>query len=382
MGRPTIPGDTTLRDFLDPEGVKDRTIHAGCADVDTRNGIIKVKFDGHGSNGRFTNIPLLWASFPERGRGAWGRYMPCKNDRLKITFDYDDSIRAVGYDVLAGKQGIADGRVGWPQINDAVEAGVLPYFPELSEGEFDFMSIGGAYVHGSDRGVLTLTGGLFAQLQLDPDGATVLGTARQYKLGAGVSTVTLGEVRRLDPTSAQDVSIGPWNPSGLEQEFQVKVSKSVGGVESKQARFAIGGIASDVAIEIGANGSPRRMVLETFDTAGVAPLMTMEADSTGAFDLTSVVQIKYTAPIIDVAGGQVKLGTAPTGGVLNGASFGSGASTAETATKAKLKSLKMGWVGGNPTYADLTALSAVIEQYVSAITSAVQSATSKTVMVT
>lgn len=298
-GRDLSPGENPYGNILDPKGVHDRTIRCLVHGVDNKNGFVTLEMDAFPSVGRYATVPLLWASFPDpaHGLGAWGRYMPFQQDCLKVSFDYDDRPHIVGYDVVgnSNKENVADGRAGWPQARRAQEAGKLPFFKPLESGEYDFMSIGGAYIKGSSLGQLLLA---VDDTNITVDGSTtsINGEAIEYKFTSTGCVIRYGQVRRALPppfvgevagTVTQPNPLALWNTDGTKNEFQVEINNLLPIIGPSPAipvaRFAIGNVSTSIGPDLSSSvvPSPRLFALETFDPTGLIKTFMFESDLAG-----------------------------------------------------------------------------------------------------
>jgi hypothetical protein len=391
MARPPVKGERTWYGVVDPKGVHDRTIVAIVANISADDGFITLDFDGLPSSGRPATVPWLWASFPVQGQGAWGRYMPFPTDVVKVSFDYDDSPRIVGYDTKANSPDIADGKAGWPKIKRAAASGTLPRFQPLKSGEFDFMSIGGAYIFGSATGQLTLAAGP-ATITITKSTNALQTEATQYTLGSGYNKIRFGQVRRTSPTSPGEVAgtfnlpdpTAVWNPDGSASEFQIQLYKTIGAVATAAARMAMGTVTSDSGInETGTDVSGnRKFVLEVFDPTGLVSLghMEMVNDGSVAFGsaLATAFKVNMPSATAEVKTAHVNLGLAPSGGAVEGATLGTVLKVVNTVFEAALASVPA--AGGPP--AQISALCAALKTWADGIATCIQQATSNTVKVT
>jgi hypothetical protein len=285
-GRQRVPGEKPNRGILDPHSVRNRTIRGVIDGINTDNGFASLTYDGLPSSGRCTSIPWLWASFPEEGVAAWGRYMPYTGDTLKIAFDYDETPHAIGYETRAGKMGIGDGRAGHPEINAAADSGAILQFTKLQSGEYDFMSAGGSYIYGSNTGELLLSGG-DVSLDLVKFEDIIIGQSGLYNLRNDSSYVNFGNVRRFDDVTGIDSSIGAWNPTGINKELNININHISNNIQVNTARFGIGNLATDTTIELtNLTSLPKLLAIDLYDeTASNNKIWSLEVDNLGSTNL-------------------------------------------------------------------------------------------------
>jgi hypothetical protein len=309
MGRFLNPGEEEFSNIMDPYGIHDRTLRARLDTVSLDGGFTTFSMLGSPSSGRSASLPWLWVSFPEGDpgqppsdvrSGAWGRYMPFQNDIVKVSFDYDDTPHIVGYDMLAALDrkhyGAGDGKSGYIAITKARESGVVhPNFRTLQPGEYDFMSIGGAYIYGAADGTLHLESGItYCHISNAADEIGMATTS--LRIDGRTSMLRYGQVRRESLTSPGDyTALGPWNPTGSGQEFDVKLTRTVTGAEKLDvARFAIGNVANDLMVELSANsGLPKLLDLQLYNPSGLASVWSTEVDQLGSTEIASLTALSY-----------------------------------------------------------------------------------------
>lgn len=310
-GRTLNPGESLKPgDILNPGGVHDRTIRAHISTCDAPNGVIKLDHYGFSALGREATIPWLWASFRSKTETAWGRYIPFDTDMVKVSFDYDDKPHIVGYDVIAGDPKKSGPDVGWAGLREAYENDEIPDFFTLNPGEFDFKSVGGAYIFGSDGGELLLQGGL-ATIDLDKGTNEILSTARLHVDVATSSEIRFGEVRRPVPVVLTESSVGPWNPTSLGQEFDVNLKYNDGATDHNIARLGIGNLATDTSVEMAGSGMPKLLAVELYDTAGIMKVFNLEVDSIGSTSISAQTapnfNIDYPLATVNINGREIVL---------------------------------------------------------------------------
>jgi hypothetical protein len=225
-GRREVPGEKGVSGVLDQRAVLNRTIRAQVSAVNPENGYVILTYENMPSGGKYATVPPLWMSFPDSATNsgpAWGRFMPQQSDLVKVSFDYDDRPHIVGYDIKAGKDDVADGESGWPQLlsqyqssrqgTDPDRAKFAQFIP-LNPGEFDFMSSGGSYIYGNNRGKLYLAGGSVS-VSLTRNDLRLSQRAQLWTHNADDSEFRFGQVRRLDPTDQLEKPVG----SGQDKEL-------------------------------------------------------------------------------------------------------------------------------------------------------------------
>jgi hypothetical protein len=280
--------------------------------VDCADGFVRLKHDGMPGQGRAASIPWLWASFPDpategsKRKGAWGRYIPFENDLLKIGYDWDDKIHVLGYDTKYYSENTSADRCGWGQITTH-SAGdnplVLSQFRVLRSGEYDFMSIGGAYIFGSDKGVLHLEGGP-AQLNLVKPDNSINSIAQAYQITSQASQIRYGQVRRfnLTPLPAMgDIAAAPWNPTGEFVEHQILLQQLVtpSPVPLAVVRHAMGHVTTNPPIGGGipeistTTGQLKRFAFEVFDSTGLIPVYQDEVDTSGSQTVSASLATQF-----------------------------------------------------------------------------------------
>lgn len=313
--RPSVPGEGDYSNIMDPMSVHNRTLRVWIMDVVSDEGFVTVDFDGQASAGRPASIPWLWASFPtptaegQKRYGAWGRYIPFKGDLLKATFDWDDKMHIVGYDTKYHGSNVSGWECGWKQITDASigdDPLLLSQFRTLQSGEYDFMSIGGAYIYGAADGTLHLEGGP-AQFNLVKADNSFNGIAQAWKSTADQSAIRYGQVRRFSvtptPFGVGDIAIPPWNPDGSYVEHQVLLQKNLAGVAMPVARLAIGNVTTNLPMGGGApdisttTGQIKRFALDIYDESGVLQLYNDEVDMMGNQSVSAPTATQFNVAV-------------------------------------------------------------------------------------
>jgi len=280
-GRHYVPGDRSQHANIGRNHVFDRTIRAQITGVDSTNGYAIITYAGLPSGGKFATVAPLWLSVPNPivGGPAWGRFMPQQSDVVKVAFDFDDTPRIVGFDVAAGKQGIADANAGWPQLNDlyndAVSTGSqarnpsMRQFTPLFPGEYDFMSSGGAYIYGNKRGRLYLAGGSVS-VSVIKNEMRISMSAQLTSSVSETSEFKFGQVRRLDPTDQTEKTVAI-DAGGKFKEFRVKLQTATAPSASLSlAKLQLGNVVTDSgALDMSpVSNQPMRYSQKAYDISG------------------------------------------------------------------------------------------------------------------
>lgn len=208
--------DRRYRNNLQNETTFKSRIHIGqIISVDNANGQVLVR-DATSNEEWKLQIPL--GGFSMRGlSSSWIRYMPQRQDYVKIGFGPDNSPELLGYAAF-GEEFAPDGTrqssIAVPRqglyatierLKNSGRDGFNVIFRTLDEGEWDMRSAGGAEIYGTRAGTLNLAGG---------GGATIrLSKARQEENHQAQLTtfddtgveVRFGQVKRkLLPTDAEE----------------------------------------------------------------------------------------------------------------------------------------------------------------------------------
>lgn len=229
-GRKSVPGDAHINSVGGNVGkMYDRTMRAQVTHSDKDTGIITVNYDGvPAKGGKQLTVPPLWASFPENGNPAWGRFMPQTSDLVRVSYGLDNSPYVVGYDVVGAKADLHTRGIGYAGLFDHQVKGISGSYPTftkyskfipLNPGEYDFMSSGGAYIYGNDAGNLHFAGGS-AFLTLIRDTRKLDTSAQNFTFTADNSKMQFGQARRTGPdgveqpvlTSAIEYSVHMYRP--------------------------------------------------------------------------------------------------------------------------------------------------------------------------
>ena len=243
-GRRYVPGDKSPGDYINQRNVLNRTIRAQVTSIDPANGYVTMTYESLPGGGKYATVAPLWMSFPpstSTNGPAWGRYMPQQTDLVKVSFDYDDRPYIIGYDIVANKDNIAGGHFGWPALNDQYEAAhgnpdvdpsraKFAQFVPLNEGEYDFMSSGGAYIYGNNRGRLYLSGGSVS-VSLIKNDLRLSSRAQLWSHIADNCDFRFGQVRRTNLVTQLDTTVDT-DPSGTYKEFMTNVKTTTAPGES------------------------------------------------------------------------------------------------------------------------------------------------------
>jgi hypothetical protein len=291
-GRRDIPGDKGLIGFSDQRNVLNRTIRANVNNVDAQNGVVMCSYESLVGGGKYVTAPPLWISFPKKGGPAWGRFMPQEGDIVRLSFDYDDRPTIVGYDVSAERAGVADGLTGWPVLNDNyntaqtspnADNAMFVQFAPINPGEYDFMSSGGAYIHGNKNGRLYMAGGTVSISMVKND-LRISTNAQLWSHSADNCELRFGQVRRLNPVNQMD------EPSDTTyKEFSVNLKKTViagtTNVVTNLSTFGLGDIVDETGIVINAPTSslPARFWYQSFNNGTES--LKMAIDTNGNWDV-------------------------------------------------------------------------------------------------
>lgn len=271
-----MPGDKSIHEQVGANNVHNRTITAQVSTVEPNDGFVVVNYSGLPSGGRYITVPPLWMSFPPDNTSvgpAWGRYMPQPTDIMKISFNHDNTPLAVGYDIVANKPDVADGFTGWPELNRLYEEAInnpsvssdrkkFAQFVPLKPGEYDFMSSGGSYIYGNNRGRLYLAGGPVS-ISLIKSDLRLNASAQLFSHNADDCEFKFGQVRR-----ASDQSTGIETPTSdkAAREFTVDLNRG----QSKLANMSIGNVIDNTGTSIKSkfnNDAVYRLAIFSGDTA-------------------------------------------------------------------------------------------------------------------
>jgi len=315
-----IPGYSGVSELIDPDSLHNRVIRAQVAQVDNENGYVVLNYDGVPSGGRHATVNPLWMSFPSPRDGgpSWGRFMPQRGDLVKLGFDFNDHPQILGFDIEARKEGVADSISGWPQLksihetaakdpsakitsvigNKKVQISVSRFaeFVPLKPGEYDFMSSGGAYIHGNNLGRLYLAGGL-SSIKLSKNDLRITQNSQLLSHTADDSEFRFGQVRRLQPDFSEPAVSG----GEINKEFRVKLKNSVSpGVSLNLADLQIGNVVNDVGAVEQVDGVDARLLLRLNGAAG-AQAFEMSVDKNGNWTVKApafaTTGVKFDFPV-------------------------------------------------------------------------------------
>lgn len=304
-GRSLNPGEKGPQELIDQRNVLNRTIRAQVVDVNKDDGFLILNYESLPSGGKYATVNPLWASFPEVGGASWGRYMPQRSDIVKISFDYDDKPHIIGYDVIAGKEGVGDGRAGWPGVSSLhksakqdpnakitvekngrqkqVSIAKYAQFAPLNPGEYDFMSSGGSYIYGNNVGRLYLAGGSVS-ISLIKNDLRIDNRAQVVYTKADDSELRFGQVRRpgadtLDKVVATD-------PTGKLKEFTVNIRETqTPGVFTSVADMSVGHVINSAGAPELLNGNELRLFYAAYNTN--VPTLHLRVDKLGNMDINA-----------------------------------------------------------------------------------------------
>lgn len=257
-GRHSVPGERGISSIVNPTAVHNRTIRAQITSVDADNGFVLLTYESLPAGGKYATVPPLWMSFPsgDIGGPAWGRYMPQISDMVKVSFDYNDEPRLVGYDVIAAKKNVADGYTGWPQLkeqnanaqsSDDNSRAKFGQFNPLAPGEYDFMSSGGAYIYGNTYGRLYMAGGAVS-ISLIKNDLRLQSRAQLWSHIADDSEFKFGQVRRRKSDGTEAIVSG--DQDGQLKEMSAKIYKSTDSGKQDVAHMVMGNVLDDSGTQI------------------------------------------------------------------------------------------------------------------------------------
>jgi hypothetical protein len=267
---------------------------------------------------------------------AWGRYMPQRGDVAKIVYGPDNSQHIVGYDpgnAKSGQNSVVPG-YGWPGVYELHKkaradprakietedgsASVPLYkyaqFDTLNEGEYDFMSAGGAYIRGFRDGKLYLAGGGGTTISINKVDMSIMSAAQVLVHSADKSEFRFGQVRRVGPDMID--SKLPSDSLGINRELRVVLMNATApGVAVDCASLEVGNVATAEGImDVSFYGSPVKYSYRSHNPLGVEVHRT-SVDDTGNWRVestapTSTAEISY--PSIVLRGPSATLPTYPT----------------------------------------------------------------------
>lgn len=293
-GRRNNPTEHHIKESIDQRNVLNRTIRAQVSTVDAENGFVVLTYENLPSGGKYATVQPLWMSFPDAkiGAPAWGRFIPQQGDLVRISFDYDDRPVILGHDITAARSTVADGLSGWPLLNEEYKKARGPdapadrakfaQFTPLKPGEYDFMSSGGAYVYGNNRGRLYLAGGNVS-ITLVKNDLRISQRAQLLSHSADDCELRFGQVRRNDPADQLEKKVSS-DSNGLFKEFAVVLKKTISaGTTANLTTLKLGNVVDDTgSVLSGVN--PYRLYYQSFIDAGTESLK-MTIDNLGNWDV-------------------------------------------------------------------------------------------------
>lgn len=284
------PGENNVFDLIDQRGVKNRTLRGQITGVGNADGFVTVGLESSPAGGKQITVPPLWMSFPQSAGAAWGRYMPHVSDIVKVSFDFDDTPHIVGYDIVASKSGVADGKAGWPQLNEmytkakdnpsatvsvstatsTTQAPIAKFaqFTPLSPGEYDFMSSGGAYIYGNANGRLYLAGGSVS-ISLSKNDMLIEQRSQTLTHYADDCEYRYGQVRRPNTTEIVDTQVTADSAGSFKELSAVLKTTTAPGVTLDLARIQLGNVVIDTGTTTEVlDGNALRYLMRTHNQAG------------------------------------------------------------------------------------------------------------------
>lgn len=222
MSRRPSAGEAAPSRGLPEWEYKSRLFVAQVTGVQAAKGTITVVPNGIGDQVEVT-VPMFGLSL-SKGSSAWFRYMPKVNDSLIVGYDSQNRLYVLG--AVMGFDETSPKGLGYEAVSKLRESGAVGYrqFAELQQGEWDMRSSGGAYVHGSSQGTLTLAAGMSSVvINKRSDTVRIRGTAL---LASSSSALRLGTVRRKQlVTDAVEADVG-LAPVLQPKEWAVRVETS------------------------------------------------------------------------------------------------------------------------------------------------------------
>lgn len=309
---PAHRGGTQAREFLLGR------VHIGqVTTVNTKAGTMKVALRGTQLD---VTVPIPTTLHMGRATSAWQRYMPTELDFVLIAFDAVDQAVVVGNyvwgasELASSADAIPQYIGGYAAAADAKAAGVAGFreFVELKRGEWDMRSSGGAYMHGSAGGVLSLYAGTTAW-RLRKSDNEIQGEGGLVRTVSDSSVLRFGDVKRkLLPTDFSETKI-----VGSNKEYSVHVSQALpGGAELPVYDFVAGDVRDGLGLPVPAAPIGPAVVKETV-SAGVTAVYTRSVDAAGNTDTHSALINTVSS---DLPAGGVKLGSST--GAVHSVAYG------------------------------------------------------------
>jgi len=326
-GRDYIPGEgDPYLGTRDHARYLSRICSGQIADVTANVGKIKViTLKEQGSHP--VTIPPLWFSAKSTNpndedapaKTAWGRYMPLGSEYVEIGFRNDDTPYVLGYNCTA--TGNRD-RAGYDYFKTLQEDGVVGFagFRQLKPGEFDFKSVGDAYIHGSAFGTMFIAGGQ-AFIRLDKQKYRIESKSAELHFTSDTSQFRLGTVfRKLLPTDPDENAVPKGGSS--YKEILIDLNESISGIAAPQSKFKLH--AGDILLPEPTNtpdinpstGAPYRVRMEAGDAANALAAFTLEIDALGNIDWDQNVAVNPAANL-NMAIGNTTINVASTDGTFH-----------------------------------------------------------------
>jgi len=291
-GRDPNPGDRDA--FL---GTRDhvrylsRICSGQISDVTPEDGKVKVLTLKEQGSHPITITPLWFSAKPTNpndenspAKTAWGRYIPLGSEHVEIGFRNDDTPYILGYNCTATED---EQRAGYPVFRNLQEQGAVGFagFRRMKPGEYDFKSVGDAYIHGSAFGTLYLAGGQ-AFIKLDKQAYRIESKSAELHYTSDTSQLRLGTVfRKLLPTDSAESAVPKGGSS--YKEVLIDLNESIVGVAAPQSKFKLH--AGDILLPEFVNtpdinpvsGAPYRFRMDVGDVANVLSAFKLEIDALG-----------------------------------------------------------------------------------------------------
>jgi len=349
-GRSFNLGEKNPLKIIGNDSIRDRLLYGSIDVVDDNNGTVAGPLIGVGGGLMYATVPPLWFSMSGE-TAAWGRYMPQKGDVAKIVYGPDNSQHIIGYDPGNAKSGqnSAVPGYGWPGVYELHKkaradprarietedgsASVPLYkyaqFETLNQGEYDFMSSGGAYIRGFKDGKLYLAGGGGTTVSLNKVDMSIMSASQVLVHSADKSEFRFGQVRRMGPDMIESKLQS--DSLGVNREFRVVLKNATApGVAVDCASLEVGNVATAEGImDVSFYGSPVKYSYRAHNSTGMQTHRTsvdelgnwrVESESVGSVaevtypsvKLNGSVDFTVTSPNITLSGPGSGLPTYPT----------------------------------------------------------------------
>jgi hypothetical protein len=293
-GRDTNPGESDIyNQTRDHARYLSRVVSGQISDVTPGDGKVTVSSLREAGSFPVTISPLWFSATPSSPitaanpnpppKTAWGRYMPMGNEHVEIGYHNDDTPYILGYNITATED---ESRAGYPALRKLQEQGAVGYagFRRLKPGEFDFKSVGDAYMHGSAFGTMFIAGGQ-AFIRLDKQAYRIDSKASEYKFISDTSELRVGTVfRKVNPTDAVETAVPPTGTNISFKEFLVDLNDSIAGFAAPQSKLKIHGgdiLTSTNTPELSSSGAPLRFRMSVGDVANATEAFKLEIDALG-----------------------------------------------------------------------------------------------------